>query len=226
MTPAARTPDRRADLALLGHELRNPLAAALTGIAAAASLTDAGDPRAELLARAQRDLDRLGGLLTAYLELLGGKLRHQVEVDVGALVRAAASRRGAAVVCVRTDGRPQLVRGNSILLARALENVVDNALRSGAQRVEVALARQADEVVIAVRDDGPGVSPELRDNLFEPFVSGRGSTGLGLVLVKDIAQAHGGSVRLLPAACGAHFELRLPALAAAAPPRGGAGCAS
>ena len=59
MTPVAAETRRLADLALLGHELRNPLAAALTGVAAAAAMTAAGDARGELLQRAQGDLERL-----------------------------------------------------------------------------------------------------------------------------------------------------------------------
>jgi len=220
---------RQTDLALLGHELRNPLAAALTCVAAAAAITDAGDPRGDLLGRAQRDLGRLGDLLDAYLELLAGKLRQPVEFDVAAVVRAVASRRGAATVAVRTAGGALPVRGNAALIGRALENLIDNALRFGAGRIEVATACAAGDVVVEVRDDGPGVPPALRARVFEPYVSGRGSTGLGLVLVKDIAAAHGGSIELVASAAGAHFLLRLPLSApAAAPARGsrGAACAS
>ncbi|MEZ5966908.1 MAG: HAMP domain-containing sensor histidine kinase [Planctomycetota bacterium] len=203
-------PRRCEDLALLGHELRNPLAAALTGVAAAASITEAGDPRGDLLERAQRDLERLADLLNAYLDLLGGRLRQMVACDLGSLVRATASRRGAATVVVRTDGSVLRVRGNRALLARALENLIDNALRLGAGRIEVTTSLADDSAVVEVSDDGPGVPADLRARLFEPFVSGRGSTGLGLALVRDIAVAHGGTVRLLPSASGAHFELRLP----------------
>lgn len=213
-TPPARREGRQADLALLGHELRNPLAAAITGVAAAAAITAVDDPRHDLLARAQRDLERLAGLMSAYLDLLGGRLRHPAEVDVGAVVRATASRRGAAAVVVRATGEPLPVRGNSALLGRALENLIDNALRFGARRVEIAATRTDTEIVVEVSDDGSGVTPELRARVFEPFVSGRGSTGLGLTLVKDIVEAHGGSVGLLPAAAGARFALRLPVLGA------------
>lgn len=210
MSTLAAAGRRLEDLALLGHELRNPLAAALTGVAAAAAITAADDPRGELLARAQRDLERLADLMNAYLDLLGGRLRQPLTFDVGAMVRAAAHRRGAATVVLHTDGAALPVHGNRALLARALENLIDNALRLGAERIEVATACAAGSVLVEVRDDGPGVPPALRECLFEPFVSGRGSSGLGLVLVRDIVTAHGGSVRLLPSAAGAHFELRLP----------------
>jgi signal transduction histidine kinase len=207
---------RLADLAMLGHELRNPLAAALTGVAAAAAMTDAADPRAALLGRAAHDLERLAGLLTAYLELLGGRPVRTVPLDLAATVRAVAARRGAAVtVAVEAPDVP--VRGSPALLERALENLVDNALRSGARRVEISAARRGGEVVLEVADDGPGVPEGVRDRLFDAFVSGRGSSGLGLALVHDIAAAHGGSVRLLPSRQGARFVLSLPAVA---PPAG------
>jgi signal transduction histidine kinase len=207
---------RLADLAMLGHELRNPLAAAQTCVAAAAAITPAGDSRQPLLHRASRDLERLGGLLTSYLELLGGRLQRTTLVDVGACVRGVAARRGPAVTA-RASGAELMVTGNAALLERAVENLVDNAFACGAKRVDLLAARQADQLVLEVSDDGPGVAPALRERLFAPFASGRGSTGLGLVLVKDIAVAHGGSVRLAASAPGgARFVLSLPGAGAPA----------
>ncbi len=227
MTSGQRTSpvadDRRlTDLAMLGHELRNPLAAAFTGVATAAVLTPADDTRAPLLERACRDLERLSHLLNAYLELLGGRLLRPVRVDVGACVRGVATRRAGAVTA-RVGASPFSVSGSAILLERAIENLVDNALHSGAKRVEIATTRRGDKVHVEITDDGPGVAPALRDRLFDPFVSGRGSTGLGLVLVRDIAAAHGGTVRLDASPAGARFNLTLPLLLSDAIATAGAG---
>ena len=208
---ASGSTQRQQDLAILGHELRNPLAAVVTGVATAAAMTAADDPRAGLLQRAVRDLDRLTQLLNAYLELAGGRLRRVHDVDFAAVVRAVAARRGSAAVSVELRGDLR-VFGSAALLERAVENLLDNAFAAGAKRVDVSALREGDQVVVRVHDDGPGVAPALRPSLFVPFVSGRGGTGLGLSVVADIALAHGGKVRLLPAAGGARFELTLPGL--------------
>jgi two-component system sensor histidine kinase FlrB len=65
---------------------------------------------------------------------------------------------------------------------------------------------------VVVEDDGPGVDPALRERLFDPFATGRaGGTGLGLAISRQLAQRHGGSLRLVPSSGeGACFELRLP----------------
>ncbi|HLU38111.1 MAG TPA: histidine kinase dimerization/phospho-acceptor domain-containing protein, partial [Planctomycetota bacterium] len=108
--------DRRLrDLAVLGHELRNPLAAALTGVATAAAITPAGDARAALLERACRDLDRLGKLLDAYLVLLGGKGPGAAPVDLASLARAVAARRGVATVAFRAGSESLPVTGSAVL---------------------------------------------------------------------------------------------------------------
>lgn len=215
MDPALGSQQRLQDLAVLGHELRNPLAAAIAGVATAAAITPEDDTRQPLLQRAVRDLDRLTVLLNAYLELAGGRLRRVVEVDLATVLRSIATRRGSAALSVQTRGDLR-AKGNPALLERALENLIDNAFAAGATRVE--LSAQLDGGVVAVRvlDDGPGVSPAMRQNLFTRFVSGRGGTGIGLSVVADIALAHGGAVRLLPSARGAQFELTLPASAAGA----------
>jgi signal transduction histidine kinase len=65
--------------------------------------------------------------------------------------------------------------------------------------------------VIDVTDDGPGLPPDVRQHLFEPFAAGRkGGTGLGLAIVRDLVHAHNGSVRTVDAAAGAHFRIELP----------------
>ena len=110
----------------------------------------------------------------------------------------------------RVQGEALEVSGSAALLERAVENLVDNAFRCGAKRVELLVLRRGAQVVLEVSDDGPGVAPAVRDRLFELFASGRGSTGLGLVLVKDIAVAHGGTVQLEPSIAGARFTLVLP----------------
>jgi signal transduction histidine kinase len=98
-------------------------------------------------------------------------------------------------------------------LGRALDNLLVNALQHVPEggRVHVTAARHADRLRLTVSDDGPGVPQEIQAQIFEPFVTARGGgTGLGLAIVREIVEAHGGSVRLVPSASGAIFEMELP----------------
>lgn len=210
--PALGSPQRLQDLAVLGHELRNPLAAAIAGVATAAAITAEGEVTKPLLERAARDLDRLTVLLNAYLELAGGRLRRVTDVDLAAVLRTIATRRGSAALSVDVRGDLR-TKGSPALLERAIENLIDNAFAAGAQRIELSARRDGEMLLLRVQDDGPGVPAAMRQSLFTRFVSGRGGTGIGLSVVADIALAHGGAVRLLPSNQGARFELTLPALA-------------
>lgn len=96
---------------------------------------------------------------------------------------------------------------------RAVQNLVDNAGQVGATRVAVSARETGECVRILVADDGPGVPEDARRHLFEPFAGSarEGGTGLGLVIVKDVAQAHRGFVSLIETGPkGTTFELGLP----------------
>jgi signal transduction histidine kinase len=111
-----------------------------------------------------------------------------------------------------------LVQGVSKLLRRAIRNLLENARRYSSGPVEVEIRRDGRDAVLRVCDRGPGVPPEQRERIFEPFYrlpgasEREGGVGLGLALVRSIAQRHHGSVH-----CegreggGACFVLRLPA---------------
>jgi signal transduction histidine kinase len=194
--------------AVLGHELRNPLAAALTGTAVLRELLDPGDARIEVADGVLRDLQRLSQLLDSYLGLARLGRPARVRVDLGALCAAVHGRRPAVV---RVEpGATCLVAGDPHLLERALENLVDNALHAGARSVALRIEAADGRGRILVDDDGPGVPPDLRAHVFEPGFSGRGSTGLGLCIVAEVAAAHGGSARCEPRAGGARFCIELP----------------
>jgi len=141
----------------------------------------------------------------------------------------------AGVTLVR-DVAPDLppVVGDASALRRALQNLLTNATKhAGAGRVVTVRARAAAEggsasVRLTVQDRGPGVPKDERNRIFEPFVRGRGAMaaqthgfGLGLSLVKRVAEAHGGSVSVESApGQGAAFTLDLPATGAADRPVG------
>jgi two-component system sensor histidine kinase RstB len=107
-----------------------------------------------------------------------------------------AARVDAAVV-----GAPTSVVGEDRLLRRALRNLLENARRYGGAEVEVSVEAQGGQAVVRVSDRGPGVPEAMRERIFESFfrlpghAEQAGGVGLGLSLVRQIAQRHGGSVR-------------------------------
>lgn len=213
------------------HQLRTPL----TRIRAELDLLLAGScglaPEARAsLERARDELERLVEtcarlLLLARLdrgalarELCGERL--DLADLAQELVEQVAPLAAEKDVCVvlTSAGRAAL-RGSRALLAEALLNLLDNAIRCTPRggRVEVAVHVEGREVLASVCDSGPGLAPEERALVFRRFFRGRtgaagAGTGLGLAIVRGIARAHGGEAELAPSSRpGAHFRLRLPA---------------
>jgi signal transduction histidine kinase len=93
------------------------------------------------------------------------------------------------------------------VLREVLANLLDNAVRHAKSSIEVALTRTADQVLVTVADDGPGVPAEEAERVFERFMSHDGGLGLGLALSRAAARAVGGELRWEPGC----FVLRLPA---------------
>jgi signal transduction histidine kinase len=196
--------------AVIGHELRNPLAAALTGAALLGEMIDAGDPRRAVLDGVQRDLARLSGLLSSYLDFARGRTGNRRPLELAVLCRRFAAVPGVSVQCERG----LRVLGDEHLLGRAIENLIDNARQAGATRVVVA-ARACDaRIELTVSDDGPGIPAALAQRVFEPGFSMRGGTGLGLCIVAATVNGHGGTVRCEPQSRGTRFSIELPAVPA------------
>jgi signal transduction histidine kinase len=110
--------------------------------------------------------------------------------------------------------RNLLVEGDRDQLYRVLFNLCHNAFEAGAQRIAIAVVPQDGHVAIEVVDDGPGMPPKARANLFQPFTGSarRGGTGLGLAIAREIMRAHGGDIALVDSgAQGTIFRLSLPA---------------
>jgi signal transduction histidine kinase len=116
-----------------------------------------------------------------------------------------------------------VVHGDEALLGMLFSNALSNALKFG-QMVEVSAFEADEDVVLVVDDDGPGVSPDQRTVVFEPFVRAPQAVerqisghGLGLALIAHVARRHGGSARFVDGDIGAHLEIRLPRRSAPAP---------
>lgn len=204
-------------LANASHELRSPLARLKMAFA---MLEDAAPAQRERLAREIdvniAELDALVEevLLASRLEA-GSAVGESHPVELLALGAEEAARVEAAFEPETDRAR---VDGEERLLRRALRNLLDNARRYGGPEVTLALQPVAGGYEFTVADRGPGVPAELRERIFEPFyrlpghAEMAGGVGLGLSLVKQIAERHGGSVRCLPrAGGGSRFVLFLPA---------------
>ena len=139
------------------------------------------------------------------------------EVVLDVLRERADSRVDASGVA------PVQVPGDPEQLHRAVRNLVDNAVRHARNRIEVTLTPCADDAVLTVSDDGPGVAAEHAERVFERFtrlddarVAAEGGVGLGLAIARDIAERHGGTLVVsADGPPGARFVLRMPLIGAA-----------
>jgi signal transduction histidine kinase len=216
------------------HELNTPVAA----------LTSAGQNLADgiitepsqvarygtAIVKESRRLTEMIGQVLAYGGMESRRKLPHVPVDVANVIdEAVANCRWMAdeqSIAIETDVDQALplVDGDAASLARAVQNLIANAIRHGAAGKWVAVHAIAEDrsVAISVEDRGPGIAARDLPHLFEPFYRGRGAdrvrgSGLGLTIVKQIALAHGGSVSVdKRREGGAIFTLRLPARAAAA----------
>jgi two-component system NtrC family sensor kinase len=189
----------------LAHEVNTPV----TGIASYAQLlrelTPVTDPRAPLAGKLEEQAFRVSRIVTNLLELARPSGFERQLVDLGALAREELGqlRAEAQQAGIRLEMPPAddvLANVNRVQLELVLHNLIRNAVQATGPggTVEVRAGAEEGTVWFEVRDTGPGVPEELRDHLFEPFVTGRqgrGGTGLGLAITKDIVAAHGGTIR-------------------------------
>jgi len=207
-------------LANASHELRSPLTRIRMGLELMGGTTNPVF-RSEL-SRNIAELDQLIDeiLLASRLDAREADMGTIEPVDLVGLVVEESARAGAALELA--EGTASLVLpGVNKLLQRLVRNLLENARRyggaAGLAGVTVSIHRDSDQAVLTVSDRGPGVPPEQRERIFEPFYrlpgasEREGGVGLGLALVKSIAQRHGGSVHCeAREGGGASFIVRLP----------------
>jgi signal transduction histidine kinase len=200
----------------VAHEMKNPLTPIRLAIAQMGRSN--GEGREEALEVLRAESARLEQLAEEFTEL--GRLPQgpPSEVDLGELATELAKHSVPPEVTCRLDISPNTPRvvGYYDPLRRAFSNVLRNAVEAmgGRGAIDVEVRPDADSnVLVAIRDHGPGVAPDLRDRIFEPyFTSRQEGTGLGLTMVRQTLEAHGGSVSVTETpGGGATFELRLPA---------------
>lgn len=191
----------------VAHEMRNSLAT-LTGYLTLAERGGQGEDVSEYVREIRRETDHLKRVVDDFLTFARPGSARMEKVDIERLLRRAAADPALSGMAVEfesrlpAEGAPLSVDGDELLLERAFKNLFANAAEAEraagrAGPLEVSLEADPTGVEVAIRDRGPGLPGEIRDRLFDPFVSHRpGGVGLGLALTHRILELHHASVRL------------------------------
>jgi PAS domain S-box-containing protein len=232
----ARDADRRKDefLAMLGHELRNPLAPIVTAL----HLLELRGQRGRELDVIERQVHHLVQLVDDLLDvsrITRGRIQLQrAPIEVTEVVARAIEMASPLVeqrahhLAVEVPPVGLRVDGDATRLAQVLSNLLTNAAKytDPGGNIAIAARREGSRVTIAVRDDGAGIQADVLPSVFEAFVQGPrtldragGGLGIGLMLVRSLVELHGGSVeaRSDGPGKGSEFTVRLPAVADPAP---------
>jgi len=203
------------------HDIRNPVSVLKGYAEMLLRIADQPDRVREFAHRVKIEAERLGQLSGELLDYARGEVRLDMSVVKPSEIIAAAvsyvedraRTDDVAIEILSADDTAIVVDFQRIV--RVLVNLLDNArkaCRSGGA-VRVGTSRSEGTAIITVEDSGEGMSPEVTDRIFEPFFSrsARGGSGLGLVIVKNIVEAHGGTVTVRSApGAGTLFTIRIP----------------
>jgi PAS domain S-box-containing protein len=217
-------------MALLAHELRNPLGTARNAVAVVRQLASTDEKQRLACDWIERQIVVMSRLVDDLLDverLEHGKVELRPEpLDLARLVevvcgdlRPEAEAAGLRLEVVLSSAEAW-VRGDPLRLGQVFGNLLHNAIKFSAHggRIGVTLETSGAEVVVNVWDEGAGIEPELLEDIFQPFSQGRGGgsgLGLGLALVRGLIELHEGSVEAASPGPGggARFTVRLPLLA-------------
>jgi two-component system CheB/CheR fusion protein len=201
-------------LAMLGHELRNPLGSISLGLALSGRVAGDGARSEELRQMMTRQAARIGKLLDQLLDIsrvISGKLELSMQrVDLGEVVRAAVETLRPLIEAQKQElevpppsQKTPFVRGDAVRLIQVVENLLTNAVKytNEGGRIRVRLEADEDEARIIVSDTGVGISPEFLPRVFDVFTQAprsldraKGGLGLGLSLVRRLVEMHAGQV--------------------------------
>jgi signal transduction histidine kinase len=210
----------RAFIADAAHELRSPLAT-IASVAQAAR--DDQDPQRlhdvfDTIAKTAIEASAMVGDLLTLARSPKPALLQREPVDLAAIaqrcVRELEGRARERDIAFVVKLEPAIVDGDARRLQELLRNLLENAIRHATSRVTVATGVDAGRATLRVSDDGEGVVPELRERLFERFVSGStGGSGLGLAIAQWVARAHEGTLALDDRNGGTSFIASFPIVA-------------
>ncbi|MBC7684094.1 MAG: response regulator [Bdellovibrionales bacterium] len=216
-------------LAMLGHELRNPLsaissAAALIGLPGAG--TDTVGRAKQIIQRQSQHLSRIVDDLLDLSRAMSGKiLLARQPIEVSALVAACMdtfkSTGRTSNYLLNIDMAPGWVDGDPTRLEQIATNLIDNALKytPPGGTIDIAVEEDGEQVLLSVRDSGVGIAPDLLPHVFDVFVQAsttldrsQGGLGIGLALVRRLVELHGGTVSAQSGGAGegSAFTIRLP----------------
>jgi len=233
---AAQDADRRKDefLAMLGHELRNPLAPILTALQLMQLRGAGGDREQKVIERQVRHLGRLVDDLLDVSRITRGKVQLKTEPVELAVVIAKAIEMASPIfeqrshtLAVDVPREGLMLEADQVRLGQVLFNLLTNAAKytDPGGRIAVKGWRDENSVAISVQDNGAGISKEMLPNVFELFVQGQrtidrsqGGLGIGLTLARSLVELHGGSIaaRSDGLGKGTEFVVHLPTAAKSA----------
>ena len=220
-------------LAMLGHELRNPLAA-ISGAITLLKINSTDRAKFEkcvaIIDRQNRHLSYIVDDLLDVSRLLAGKIQLETKVmniadQVRRCVEGIRSTERAAGYRINMDAESVWVDADPVRLEQVLNNLISNAIKFSAMgsTVEITVRAQGAQAIVTVRDQGTGIAADLLQRIFEPFFQGppaanrmHAGLGIGLALVKQLLALHGGSVDVESTGPGqgSSFTFKLPAVAA------------
>ena len=212
-------------LAAISHDLRTPLAAVVgaasslqtqrekLSVAEQDRLVESIVSEATYLSTVTENTLQLVRLANSAEDLQRGW--ESIEEIVGAVLARVRRRDPERRIRSSVPKGLPLIKADPVLLAQLIENLLDNALKYTAQAVDLTVSAQGNELLVSVKDRGPGIPREKFATIFEPYSrsdqSGQHGSGLGLALCRAVAQAHGGTLRLRPRGGGGScFSLTLP----------------
>jgi signal transduction histidine kinase len=206
--------------AVLAHEIRNPLASIKGAVEALETEIPWGHRKRPFLEAIQAEADRLSKLVNEFLQFARPPRLEMLPIQPNAVVRSVVALVSKQAANSRIDIRtifdqelpPILLDGEQ--MKQALLNLVINAIQAMPEGglLELATKRAEDRFRIFVRDSGPGIPQEIRDRLFDPFVTTKnGGTGLGLAIAQRLVKQHNGIIRVIDRPeGGSAFEIEIP----------------
>jgi len=204
----------------IGHDLRNPLGVIETSLFILRGRVGEDERSRKHVDRIKEQLDLANGIITNLLDMIRNRPLAAEPVVLAEVVRgAAAAVARPPAVALGLEGVDELpvVDGDPVQLRQILVNLLENAVHAASPEGAVVVRGrlEAGQVLLEVEDTGPGVDPSVRSRLFEPLITTKErGIGLGLALVKRIAERHGGGVEYSDReGGGARFTVRLPARA-------------